>query len=207
MTRDSRARTPQPFSSILPPPVHLERPRLRALPHPPHRPSNKLRIREPPRRISTNWSSTRRPASSGSITPLYRRTTAYISGPLSKLAPDGRFMRQTQDAFPRVPEATRGVPGCLASMFRDLGLAGQPGVRACSRVTLSRVMERAARNAACVHRGHVPPRGICRPLAVSQTTVSAPRPGNSGTRAAGQESMAARLSFGSPATSRALPPP
>lgn len=25
-------------------------------------------------------------------------------------------MRQTQDAFPRVPEAKRGVPGCLGRM-------------------------------------------------------------------------------------------
>jgi hypothetical protein len=30
-------------------------------------------------------------------------------------------MRQTQHALPRVPETTRGH-GCLASMFRDLGL-------------------------------------------------------------------------------------
>jgi len=129
VTRDSRARTPQPSSSILPPPVHLERPRLRALPHPPHRPSNKLRIREP-------LGECRRTGPPLGVPLLQDRSPRCIAvlrhtytAPCLSSPPMVASCDKPRMPSPASPKR-RGVPGCLPSMFRDLGI-GWPDRRLC----------------------------------------------------------------------------
>src|SRR5689334_5561224 len=64
-----------------------------------------------------NSSLTRRPASAASVTPSYRRTTAYIADLLSKLAPEVAPCDTSHDALPfaRCLEAGDGAAGTAAT--------------------------------------------------------------------------------------------